>query len=323
MIKNRDKIIEYLKNNKQATPGDISRYLKINRSATHRQIKRLLEDGVLDKIGKSPKVFYMLKNESEVLAKSNIDGKLKETIDENFMIITADGNRKEGVEAFVDWCKDRNENVEKSAIEYVKTFDKYSAYKKDGIINGNYKIKKAFESVYLDDVFYLDFYAIERFGKTKLGQLLLYAKQSQDLQMIEELNQKIKPEIVSLIKKQSVDAVGFIPPTVKRETQLMREIKKGLNLSLPELNLVKVKTNVTVPQKTLNKLSHRIKNAEKTIFVDDNRKFNKVLLIDDAVGSGSTLNETAKKIKEQGISDNVIGLAVVGSFSGFEVISEV
>ena len=75
--------------------------------------------------------------------------------------------------------------------------------------------------------------------------------------------------------------------------------------------------------KTLNKLSHRIKNAEKTIFVDDNRKFNKVLLIDDAVGSGSTLNETAKKIKEQGISDNVIGLAVVGSFSGFEVISEV
>jgi DNA-binding Lrp family transcriptional regulator len=323
MIKNSDKIIEYLKNNKRATPAEISRHLKINRAATHRQIKKLLEEDVIYKVGKAPKVFYLLKDAEDILEEVFINEKAKKIIDQNFMIITADGDRKEGVDAFIEWCRDRDEKVEKSASEYVKTLDKYLAYKKDGIINGNYKIKKAFESVYLDDVFYLDFYAIERFGKTKLGQLLLYSKQSQDIQMIEELIEKIKPQIISLIEKQGVDAIGFIPPTVKREIQLMREIKKGLKLSLPVVNLVKVKTKVSVPQKTLNKLKDRIKNAEKTIFVDDDRKFNKILLIDDAVGSGSTLNETAKKIKEQGISDNVIGLAIVGSFSGFEVISEV
>ena len=52
--------------------------------------------------------------------------------------------------------------------------------------------------------------------------------------------------------------------------------------------------------------------------------YNNILLIDDAVGSGSTINETAKKIKQKGIcKGRVIGLAITGSFKGFDVISEV
>ena len=43
--------------------------------------------------------------------------------------------------------------------------------------------------MYLDELYYLDFY-IERFGKTKLGQLLLYAKQSQSRTIIRELIKK-------------------------------------------------------------------------------------------------------------------------------------
>jgi DNA-binding Lrp family transcriptional regulator len=323
MIKSKEKIIDYLKTKKRATPAEISKYLGINRSATHRQIKKMIEEGLIYKAGKAPKVFYLLKETEDILDEVIIDLEKKKIIDKNFMIITPDGMRKEGMGAFVGWCRDRKEDIKKTAKEYVETFKKYSEYKKSRFINGNYKIKKAFDFVYLDNIFYLDFYAIERFGKTKLGQLLLYAKQSQNLKMIDELVMKIKPEIISLIKKRKIDAVGFIPPTVKREVQLMREIEKGLNLSIPIINLVKIKTEVSVPQKTLNKLSDRIKNAERTIFVNDERKFRNVLLIDDATGSGSTLNETAKKIKEQGISQKVIGLSIVGSFKGFEVISEV
>jgi predicted amidophosphoribosyltransferase len=57
--------------------------------------------------------------------------------------------------------------------------------------------------------------------------------------------------------------------------------------------------------------------------VSDSIKYNKVLLIDDAVGSGATLNEIAKKIKDLKIAKEVIGLAITGSFKGFDVISEV
>jgi predicted amidophosphoribosyltransferase len=49
----------------------------------------------------------------------------------------------------------------------------------------------------------------------------------------------------------------------------------------------------------------------------------KVLLIDDAVGSGATLNQIAEKIKIKSISKSVYGLAVVGSFKGLDVITDI
>jgi predicted amidophosphoribosyltransferase len=103
----------------------------------------------------------------------------------------------------------------------------------------------------------------------------------------------------------------------------MREIERQLNLSIPVISLVKVKKEISVPQKTLTKLDDRVENAKSTIILDESRKFKTILLLDDALGSGATLNETAKKIKNQKLADVVIGLAITGSFSGFEVISEV
>ena len=89
-------------------------------------------------------------------------------------------------------------------------------------------------------------------------------------------------------------------------------------------DIEKAKTFVAVPQKTLSRLEDRIENATKTIIVTERARFKNILLIDDAVGSGATLNETAKKIKEQDICrGKVIGLALTGSFKGFDVISEV
>ncbi len=51
--------------------------------------------------------------------------------------------------------------------------------------------------------------------------------------------------------------------------------------------------------------------------------FKNVLLIDDAVGSGATFQEVAKKLKKRGIATQVYGLAITGSAKGFDVISEV
>ena len=55
----------------------------------------------------------------------------------------------------------------------------------------------------------------------------------------------------------------------------------------------------------------------------ENAVFKNILLLDDAVGSGATLNEVAKKIRERKICQGkIIGLAITGSFKGFDVISE-
>lgn len=318
-----DKIIEYIKSRGQVTANDLTEHLGISRQAVHRQISRLQEEGLIYKIGRPPKVFYLIAEDKVKKEDNTVDEKTKKIIDEKFLNITASGERQEGFEGFINWCIKRKDPLEKTAKEYIETLKKYKPYKKDGLINGMHKIKVTFPDTAVDKLFYLDFYSIERFGKTKLGQLLLYAKQSQNRGLIKELVDQIRPQIEELIKKYQIEAVGFIPPTVKREVQLMRELERQLHLTNPKVSLVKVKTPVIVPQKTLNKLEDRIENAKRTIMVDEVKKFKTVLLIDDALGSGATINETAKKIKSQGLAETIIGLAITGSFSGFEVISEV
>lgn len=186
------------------------------------------------------------------------------------------------------------------------------------------KLQSTFDEVALDEVFYVDFYSVEVFGKTKLGQLLLFAKQSQDIKLMNQLIDDIKPNIDSLIKRYSIDGVAFIPPTVKREHQLMRQLEKRLALNVRTVSLTKVRTPVVVPQKALTKLKDRVTNARETIIIDESRKYSNILLIDDAVGSGATLNEVAKKIRQKDIcKGKIIGLAITGSVKGFDVISEV
>jgi len=321
--KTSQKILKYIENKGQASGNELAQYLAITTRAVRKQLNNLLEEGRLYKIGKPPKVFYLIAEKKKETDSVCIEPALKKIIDENFLIITPSGEREEGVSGFIYWCDKQKLPIEKTAEEYEKTIQKYAPYKKDGLIDGMYKIKNTFDKIFLDDVFYLDFYSIERFGKTKLGSLLLYAKQSQNRTLMKELVEQIRPQINSLVERFNVDAVGFIPPTVKREVQLMRELERGLNLPIPVINLIKVKTPVAVPQKTLNKLEDRIENARKTIVVQESRKFKTLLLIDDALGSGATLNETAMKIRNQNIAEIIIGLVITGSFSGFEIISEV
>lgn len=321
-----DEIIKYIKFRGQVTGKDIADHLGITRQALFKQFFKLIAEGKISKIGKPPKVFYFIKEKEakKIGIETEIDSISKKVIENNFLIITPSGERKEGLDGFIYWCQKTNQPVGKTAKEYAKTLEKYNAFKKAGFIDGMAKLKATFPKVYLDNIFYLAFYSIERFGKTKLGQMLLYAKQSQSKNLMKELILDLKPRVEQLIKKYKIDGVGFIPPTVKRETQFMRELERNLHLRARTVSIVKIKTEVVIPQKTLNKLSDRVENARKTIVVNDKNEYNNILLLDDAVGSGATLNETAAQIRAKRIvKGKIIGLAITGSFKGFDVISEV
>lgn len=323
-MKTSDKIIAYLRLKKQVSVSELVDYLEISRMGASKQLANLVSEGKIEKIGRPPVVFYMIKEE-DLISKQEIilDKQTEDLINENYLFITPSGERREGLIGFSHWCQVNNLPLNKTAEEYRKTLKKYQAFRKDGLLNGMHKFQTTFEEVALDSVFYLDFYSIERFGKTKLGQLLLFAKQSQDKKLIRELADDIHPMVKRIIEKYNVDAIGFIPPTVKREVQFMKELEKNLNPSVKRIPIIKVKTEIIVPQKTLNKLKDRIENVRKTIVVNEPGRYKTVLLIDDAVGSGATLNETATQIKNKGIAKKIIGLAVTGSFKGFDVISEV
>ena len=101
--KTSEKILEYIRNKGQATGDDLSRYLGITSRAVRKQLSNLLEEDALYKIGKPPKVFYLLAKERQQLGVDYIDPVLKKVIDENFLIITPAGEKKEGFEGFVFW----------------------------------------------------------------------------------------------------------------------------------------------------------------------------------------------------------------------------
>lgn len=329
-MKTSQKILQYIAKNGQVSGKELADSLgDITPRAVRKQLKSLLDSGELKKVGRPPKVFYLVapKTATNTLMLGRgvaVDKKTRQSIDQRYLYITPDGEMKSGWVGFVLWCEKTKQDPIKTAKEYIITLDKYDAYVKGGLLDGMEKMKSTFHEVFLDHLFYLDFYSIERFGKTKIGQILLHAKNSQDRKLIKGLVDEIRPKVVALMKKYSIDGVLFVPPTVKREVQLMKELEKYLKLPTRTLSVTKVKTQIAVAQKTLSKLEDRVENAKKTIVVEDTGAYKNILLIDDAVGSGSTLNETAAQIRKKGLCrGKIIGLAIAGSFKGFDVISEV
>ncbi len=102
--------------------------------------------------------------------------------------------------------------------------------------------------------------------------------------------------------------------------------EKLKELDLPFINIIKYYPNdIAIPQKSLKTRQQRIIKAKNTIFINDEniKKYKKVFLIDDFVDSGSTLNETAKKLKSQWISE-ITWFSYVWNLSlSYEVINEV
>jgi len=116
----------------------------------------------------------------------------------------------------------------------------------------------------------------------------------------------------------------FVPHSIPRKLPFLPEFQNNLQLTLPNVTVKKLfRGKVAVAQKSLSKASERIENAEKTLSIPHDIKVQgRVLVIDDAIGSGATLNAVAQKLLHQGATE-VFGYAVVGSYKGFEVLHQV
>ena len=68
----------------------------------------------------------------------------------------------------------------------------------------------------------------------------------------------------------------------------------------------KISGIIPIPQKSLNKLEERIVNAENTFSVPEKNVYNHIILIDDAFGSGATLNMIAEKLKAKKVGKKLL-----------------
>lgn len=327
-MSSKKKIIAKFNEFSELTVKELVSRLGISKQMVHNVLNELLENKVIEKLGQAPKTIYRLnKSVNQVNdTTTNLTKDELEFLSANIIVVTDTGDLINGIEAFEYWCKQRKLPVEKTLKEFIVTKEKYKKYyEKSGVIDGTEKLTNTvgYEKIWLDKLYYLDFYAIERFGKTKLGTLLHYAKQGQSKFLMNLMMDQIAQDIKAFVVEQKADAVGFVPPTIRREVQIMKFIEEKLNIALPVIEIKKISGIIPVPQKSLSKLDERIKNAENTFAITEKRIFKHVVLIDDAVGSGSTLNQIAGKIKLKGIAERITGLAIVGSFKGFDVVTDV
>lgn len=325
------RILGYIGVNKQAKAVDLIRDIGITNAAVHRQLNKLMEQNKIMKVGKPPVVFYILKREEKRISVT-IPQEIQEFINRTYIYVSPTGEFLMGMEGFTRWVQATKQEkyLLPLALEYVKVRKEASKHiVVDGWIDATKsKITDTFKDTVLYKMLYRDFYSIEKFGKTRLGQMVLSAKISQNKSIIEEIVELIRPTIERILQVYNIDTIAYIPPSVKRNVQLMTELKNRLNFQLPEIVLVKVYSgDVIVSQKSLGKFQERVENAQRTIFVDVNKSAllpKNILIIDDAVGSGATIHETAKQIRElMNPEGYIIGFAIVGSIKGFEVIREI
>ena len=317
-------LFEYIE---QMTIDDFARVWNVSLNSAKKYIKKFIDDSIIAKFGTPPKkiIYTYVSQKDENLFSTE----QKEIIEKYYTYITPEGRLLEGIKGFVYWTEHKSgrEDIENLAQEYINTRKKcYNNQVGVLIIDVTEKLQNLFnEKVYIEKLFHRDFDALPVFGKTSLSQMVRIAKSGHTNKILmKKIVEKMQESVDLIIPLYKIDCVAYIPPTVARKTQLMDFIIQQLNVSCKKISFSKVKNLIPVQQKSLKKIEDRILNAKKTIIVNDAQEYNNILLIDDVTGSGATLNETAKKIVEQGMAQKVYAFTITGSAKAgvFDIISE-
>jgi regulatory ArsR family protein len=330
----RAKIIYYIQEYEKARAHDLYETLGISKVTVHKQLRRLVDEGILERVGRPPIVFYKLRPATHApvqpAKRLQLPDEVMEAINDNFLSVSPDGNLYNGLLGFDYWVKHYKKQTpfEELAWEYVTLLREQQKLRSPGgWIEATDKIKQTFTQTSIGHLLFADIYSYRTFGRTKLAKMVTSAKQVGSRKLTARVGEMVKPLISRIIQTYEIEAVGFIPPTVPRPVQFMDELERCLQLPLPTIELMKFNPgDIPVPQKSLNSLEERIVNARETIYTKRNTQasFRNVLLIDDVVGSGASFNETAKKLRAKGIAmGDIIAFGLVGNLKGYDVVREI
>jgi len=246
-------------------------------------------------------------------------------LDEKFFKYDSDGRILKWVEGFLLRCKKRDLNPKHKISAFDAINQQINNHRTQcGLLNiiNQFKIKHEYSA--LDELFYADAYTRAEFGRGALSEQMFFAKQHQDKQQLKSLISLFYRNLECLLTTFDIDAIGLTPPSISRKVQILDLVDQLLDPSIPRIPLVKYSpSKILIPQKSLKRPEERIQNAKNTIFIrGEHIDYHTVLLIDDFVGSGATLNETAIKLKTAWVK-KIIGFAFFGNLDlKYEVINE-
>ena len=324
----RKQLLDFIREKGAAAPSRLAEQFQISPQMVHRHLNILLQEGLIKKLGRPPKVLYQVVDESPAITYEVLPDNLDIYINQHYLAVKPSGEVLEGIEGFQWWAQKtrQHKQFKRLAQEYVDQHGKINTRHRNiiGLIDATFKIEDTFEKCFLDILYYQEFYSVPKFSKTRTGQMIFLGKSGQDIDVIRELASLCLDSILAIIRHHNIQAVIFTPHSIPRKVSFLKEFERFLSLPEPTISLLKVFSGkAPVAQKSLQKLSDRIENANSTIFVkEDFLSYERILVVDDAVGSGATLNAIAEKLKRKG-AKFVCGFAVTGSLKRFEVLNEI
>ena len=309
------------------TPSELQQKLDVSLSLVHRYLRDYLHQGYLEKIGTAPTVSYRLKEHPTVASP---------LIEKHFVFLDSGGRIRYGMEGFIAWAQHHLKKV--SFYEKVTAYERCvreagAARKNRPFFSLNDKmetlIRKAGTERFLKELVAVFPYALPDFGRTKETLFLGIAKDgsSRGRKFADYLINAFIPVVLRYISEYGIDAIAFVPPSASRQMQIMKLLTDRLTAHIPDMSVVAIKKkhqDVIIQQKHLSTARERIQNAMITFVVPEEKKhYRRLLLIDDMVGSGATLNSIAQKVTEQGIAEEIYGIGMVGDEKGFTAVKKV
>lgn len=308
-----------------AAPTELATYLNISPQAVHRQLNRLLKDGIIQKLGAPPTTLYKMSDINTSFI--SLELPINELIERNFSFLSPTGSYLTGVSAFQAWITTKNltQDYLPLSIAYAKLWNSIYGLSKTSPLDTLKRLESILPAIALDSAHISDFYALPQFGKTHLGNLVHILKTSFKQKFLDQFVTEVSADIHKILKKFKIDSIIFYPHSIPRKIQLLPSLQRKLGLNLPTIKIRKVfYENIPVAQKSLSKIQERIENARNTIFIEEPAfRPKNILIIDDAIGSGATVNELAKILKSRFQATSCHAYAIVGSYKGFDVISAV
>ncbi len=300
-------------------PRDLVRLLNVSPQLVHRYLKELTESGHVEKLGRAPRVRYRMVRRPDPTIRSPL-------IEKHFIYRDTIGDMYTGAEAFLRWS---DGSLKKHSLqEKVSLYEEAVSAVQGNIFSSTEKIRsfseKTGEKMFLQEAVFAFPYALPDFGKTKESIFLGIAKDNtpQAERYGRQLLSDFLPVLRAYIRDKDIEAVVIVPHSASRDFQIMHSFSRSFGgaFSLPVIPIEKQGGEVPQQQKYLSTDAERLKYADLTFHIPlYEEKFTRVLIIDDMIGSGATVNQIAKKLLHQGIAQEVYGIGIIGTEKGFIV----
>lgn len=314
----KQKIIDLLRD-QYLSPRDLQHELGVSASVVHDHLRDLIEQGLVEKFGSAPRVSYAARKKTAV-----------DVVNEQFIFQDSLGVLHAGINGFRLWSERglKKLSFEEKIDLYAKRISVMESNNHDGVFDMTEKLQKIVamgERANLKEMACLSLRTLQDFGRTKMGVYVDIVKSVGHTKIMDTVLDFSVPLIIAYAKRQQVNAVGFIPPTRSRPKQIMTLLEKRFRkgpLRVAAIDIKKIRRDIPREQKTIRDLQDRIYNADNTFHISNYshvHNYKKILLVDDFIGSGTTLNQVAKMLRKRGFVGEVFGLGVVGEERGYSV----